>query len=108
MHQPPSDMIRVIAGEVGGHPLENEFAALEKDYLDEYPEVYVVITGEQTGEPILPDTPGDGIWEWEEVTVIPTDSVNALRRAVDRGNTSEILCLAAYIATIASTVHTES
>ncbi len=74
-------MIRIIAGEVDGHSLENEIAVLDHEYNDEYRDVYVVATGEQIGEPIFPDTSGDGIWEWEEVSIIPTGVINKLHAA---------------------------
>ena len=89
-------MIHIIAGEVGGHLLENEVAVLDHEYDDEHRDVYVVATGEQVGEPILPDTTGDAIWEREEVPIIPTDDLRALKKASDSRNTVETVRLAAY------------
>lgn len=97
MRQPSGDMIRVIAGQVYDHLIENEIAILDRDYNDEYRNVYVVATGEQLGEPIFPDTTGDAIWEWEEVSIVPTDDLRALKKASDSGNTTETARLAAYI-----------
>lgn len=90
-------MIHTIAGEVGGHPLENEAAVLDHDYNDEHRDVYVVTTGEQAGESALPGAPGDGIWEREEAPIIPTDDLRALKKASDSRNTVETVRLTAYI-----------
>lgn len=79
MSWPKDPIIHIIAGEVDENALHDEIAVLDNNYSKDHPEAYIVATGPEAGNHILPNTHGDGIWEWREVVIVPAYILEHLR-----------------------------
>lgn len=69
---PDKPLIRIIRGEEDAFPIYNTLATRDGDR-------YIVASGSRAGNPISRDYATDHIFEWEEVTAVPTAALKHLR-----------------------------
>ena len=78
---PTAPLTTILEGECEGNPIGNALAKHEPNYSDRHQDTYVITTGPHAGESIAKGWETDGIWEWEEVVVIPADVIKLLEAA---------------------------
>ena len=72
---PDKPLIRIIHGEEDAYPIRNTLATRDGDS-------YIVASGSRAGNPISRDYATDHIFEWEEVTAVPTAALKHLQQAL--------------------------
>lgn len=72
---PDKPLIRIIHGEEDAYPIRNTLATRDGDS-------YIVAIGSRAGNPISRDYATDHIFEWEEVTAVPTAALKHLQQAL--------------------------
>lgn len=80
---PTAPLIRIIRGEEDAYPIRNTLATRDGDW-------YIVASGSRAGNSISRDYETDHIFEWEEVTAVPTAALKHLQdvfRGVDMTST---------------------
>jgi len=71
---PTAPLIRIIRGEEDAYPIRNTLATRDGDW-------YIVASGSRAGNSISRDYETDHIFEWEEVTAVPTAAIKRLQDA---------------------------
>ena len=71
---PDKPLIRIIRGEENFHPIRNTLATRDGDS-------YIVASGSRAGNSISRDYATDHIFEWEEVTAVPTAALEDFKAA---------------------------
>lgn len=72
---PTAPLIRIIRGEEDAFPIHNTLAARDGDW-------YIIANGSRAGNSISRDYATDHIFEWEEVTPVPTAALKHLQQAL--------------------------